>query len=253
MSRVVNTTTGSSVFINDIGISINHGEPYTIHPNNYGRFAASVDIDNLLDAGDLTLTLFTTLLTPVDAKRVINELSPFIAAYDSNQNLLQPVVRYIEVDGVFLALENLGDGQSRLKSNLTATSQGRLVAFTFENSGNTANKWLAFGASSATSNEVPFVCPFNCSISAITFANDDDDESSDIDIYKNGNLLYTWEVRNKRTAYKSDFNGLSVSIGDRVSIFMKKHQGKAPSNPVVETILKISDNTTGEGGTQNGV
>jgi hypothetical protein len=252
MSRVLNTTTGSSVFIEDIGVSINPGEPYTIHPNNYGRFAASVDIDTLIDDGDITLTLFAELLTPIDAKRVINELSPFIAAFDTQQNLLQPVVRYIEVDGTLLAIEDLGDGQTRLKANLSSTIQGRLISFSFKNSGNTSNKWVSFGASSATSNSVPFVCPFNLVLCAITFSNEDDNESSDIEVYKNGSLLFTWEVRNKRTAYKSNF-AQNFSAGDRISIFMRKAQGKTPNNPVLEVILLISDNVVGEGGTQNGV
>ena len=253
MSRVLNTTTGSSVFIEDIGVSINPGEPYTIHPNNYGRFAASVDIDTLIDDGDITLTLFAELLTPVDAKRVINELSPFIAAFDTNQNLVQPVVRYIEVDGVLLSLEDLGDGQTRLKSNLSSTVQGRFLTFFFENAGNTANKWLYFGASANTSDQVPFVSPYNCKVKATTFTNADDNESSDIELYKNGILSETWEVRNKRTAYKSDYASLTLSAGDRLSVFMKKAQGKTPSNPVIEVIFEITDNVVGEGGTQNGV
>jgi len=53
MTKIIINTTGSSVFINDVGVMIPANYSYTIPPQNYLLWAASSDINTFLDAGTL--------------------------------------------------------------------------------------------------------------------------------------------------------------------------------------------------------
>ena len=133
---------------------------------------------------------------------------------------------------------------------------GKLVDFAFGNVGNTNNKWLEFSSSSAASDEVPYIAPFDGLLIGLTYANKNDDSNLDVEIYLNGILYFTWEIRRKRWAYKTDIPTLpTIFQGDRISIFARKVTGPGsdPFTPVLEILFQVSVAVQAEGGAQNGV
>jgi hypothetical protein len=150
------------------------------------------------------------------------------------------------------------DGTDPSKVNISVNQillPGKLIDFVFGNVGNTQNKWLLFSSSSAPSDELPYVAPYDGELVGLTFANTNDNVGADFDIYVNGSILYTWQVRNKRTAYKTNLpSGLTISQGERISIFAKKIGGQGtPSTPILEIIFQVQSAPIAEGGTQFGV
>ena len=137
------------------------------------------------------------------------------------------------------------------------TVTGKLIDFVFSNIGNTQNKWLEFTSSSAPSDEVPYIAPFDGELLGLTYVNTTDNSDLDIEIYKNGILYFTWQIRNKRWAYKTNIPVLATIIqGTRISMFAKKvtgGSGGSPFTPVVEVLFQVAAAPFSEGGGQFGV
>ena len=151
-----------------------------------------------------------------------------------------------------------GDGKATITIGETGQFTGKLIDFLFISSGNTSDKWLGIGNGSTASNTLPLIMPQECELTALTFSNQDDNVDMDIQVFINGSLHYTWEMRNKRTAWKTDISGAgTIAQGARVSLFMKKFTGgtddQTAQDPVVAVFFVYTDDNDGEGGTQNGV
>ena len=149
--------------------------------------------------------------------------------------------------------DNVQDAIEEVQSGAT----GKLMDFIFVANGNVGDKWLGFGNGSTSSDEIPLIVPQDGHILWATFSNTDDDVDTDIEFYKNGTLLTTWLVRNKRTAWKTDFSSLAVSQGDRISCFLKKYTGgtgdSTAQDPIIELFIQVNGTLASEGGTQHGV
>ena len=117
----------------------------------------------------------------------------------------------------------------------------------FEKSNLCRNKWLGFG-SSKSSNIIPYVIPCPMKITAITFTNAINGVDTDIEIYKNGTLLYTWSIVDKRWAWKTEgLHTLTFEVGDRIGIYLKD-RGTDPRNVIVTLHYASWYHTVGEGG-----
>jgi len=127
---------------------------------------------------------------------------------------------------------------------------GKIVGIpTFLNNGATKNKWLSRDGSFDPSNSVPAVIIFDAQIFALSYSNSNDNSSADAEIYKNGVLLYTWEIRSKRTAWKTNMPMLSLTRGDRLSVFFKDVAGNTPNSVFLTVDIVATNNVMGEGGT----
>lgn len=135
---------------------------------------------------------------------------------------------------------------------------GNLIDFPFVVSGNVSNKWLGYTNSAAPSNTIPFIVPQQMTLKGLLFSNRDDNVDIDVELYINGTLSYTWEIRNKRTAYKVGIVGApTFAQGDRISVFLRKYSQGTGDNtaqdPVIEVLAKVDTENAAEGGTQFGV
>lgn len=135
---------------------------------------------------------------------------------------------------------------------------GGLLRFPFTSNGNTADKWLGYVNSAATSNEVPFIVPQPCDLKGLTFTNRDNNVDTNAKIYRNGTLVYTWQIRNKRVAWNVGIaGGPSFSQGDRVSIYLEKFTGGSGDNtsqdPLIEVLIKVNTEQADNSGIQNGL
>lgn len=135
---------------------------------------------------------------------------------------------------------------------------GALVPYVFVTTGNTSDKWLGAYVPSTFSNVVPLMIMQEVDVKGILFSNQDDDVDIDVCIYKNGVLVHTEDIRNKRTYYNVGIPGGPTFVqGDRMSVFLKKYTGgsgdNTAQNPIVWVVVKVVGEIGGSGGTQNGV
>ena len=81
--------------------------------------------------------------------------------------------------------------------------------------------------------------------------------TKDIEIYKNGvapgDVIFTWQIRNKRTAFKlNGLSGVTYSAGDRILIFAKNFGSNDPVDVTIQVFFDTTNNPVTEGGTQFG-
>jgi hypothetical protein len=141
-----------------------------------------------------------------------------------------------------------------------AAIEGKVsVLPTFLNNGLTKNKWLSLDGAMASSDSLPAVTAFDSKLAAMTYINNRDNTDVDIEFYSNGVLVYTWNIRNKRYAYKTDaLSGTSFSQGDRISCFAKQvtdhtsnggdGTGTDPTSVIVFINVQTVNSIVGEGG-----
>ena len=96
---------------------------------------------------------------------------------------------------------------------------------------------------------MPAVFMSDAVISGLTWVCYTNNADADIEIYKNGSLHFTWNLINKRKAYKTNgLSGVTFAAGDALSI--KVVQGTTrPYYPAVGVYYRYTLETTGEGGT----
>jgi len=154
----------------------------------------------------------------------------------------------VDLENPHKATIDIGNGSGGL--------EGRVIDFAFGNVGNTQNKWLEFASSSAASNVDPYIAPFDGNLAALTFVNTKDGADVNIELYKNGVIWFTWEIRDKRHAFKTDAMPEGILQGDRISVFARKITGgtnQNPFTPIIEVIFQVSTAPIGEGGASSGV
>lgn len=111
----------------------------------------------------------------------------------------------------------------------------------FKNEAVTKNRWLEYSNSNASSNEIPFVAPYNVRLIAITFANGSDNKDTDVQIYRaakdqgsTSTLAHTWAVRGARVAGKTVFNPiLTFAAGEKVGVYLQDAGTSDPISPMI--------------------
>ena len=85
-------------------------------------------------------------------------------------------------------------------------------------------------------------------------SNSNNSSECDIEIYKNSTLVFTWQVRNKRLAYKTVAAGMfSMVQGDRLSIFLRKVTGTDAKDPLIMVSMIMTSFPDADSGIENGV
>jgi hypothetical protein len=155
-----------------------------------------------------------------------------------------------------LVSENVQDAIDELCGRIES-NVGDLFKVNFTGNGNSSDKWLGFDNGSTRSDEIPFIAPYNSTLDALTFSNNNDDVDTDAELHINGLVVFTWEIRNKRTAFKTDITSPVIVQGDRISLFMKKVTSGTgttiPQDPTLSVWFSINDDNNAEGGTQFGL
>jgi hypothetical protein len=248
------TSPASNIEISETGITILPTEDYTIDPVNYlywGKPETITELTPYLNSGDIVVNDGTNDLPVAEAIRFLEYADRIQVSETGVQK--GNVVKGIDFDGDAVVTDN-GDGTVTVVVGTGGVVKGKLYDFSFNNVGRTSNKWLEFASSSAPSNDNPLVGPYDSDMIALTYSNTSNDSGTDAEIYKNGVLFYTWQIRNKRTAWKTDLPLLSLNQGDRISVFFKKVAGQGdPQSPVMDLYFSVTSHNEAEGGTQTGV
>jgi hypothetical protein len=238
----------------ETGVTILTSTTHTIDPVSYLHWAkpeAITEITPYLNSGDLVVNDGTQDLTASEAIRFL-EYADRLYIEELGVNKAK-TAKIINFDGDVAVTED-GTGKVTVTVGTGGVVKGKLYDFSFNNVGKTSNKWLEFASSSAPSNENPLVTPYDSDMIALTYSNTKDDSGVDVEVYRNGVLFFTWQIRGKRTAWKTDINNTSVSQGDRVSVFFKKVGGQTdPTTPIIDLYFSVTSHNEAEGGTQIGV
>lgn len=121
----------------------------------------------------------------------------------------------------------------------------------FWSDGSSYNEWLKRdnnhtkeSGPSSKSDAEPWTFPFNGKITTLTFMNKKEGADADIEIYKNGTLQDTWEVRNKKWATNTSLTPITFSAGDHLSIFSNEFGGgEKPDDLLIDVFIAFTDST----------
>ena len=149
-----------------------------------------------------------------------------------------------------------GNGQITASVGTGLNTLGLLSHFHFSGAGK--DTWgfsYAQSDSSASgpdnnTDSIPLVAAFDMTAVALYFSNKNNGTNTDIEIYANGVLQFTWQIRDKKYAYKTNgLSGLTFNAGDTISAFFSDAAGGNDlDSGYVHIAAKITDSSTGEGG-----
>lgn len=141
------------------------------------------------------------------------------------------------------------------QQNPTPIAPGAVFDFhCYSTSKDAKDKWLQF-SEKETTDEIPIVLPWDCSLVAMTYSNEQDKTYTDIELYSvleadnNGNtsLSYTWPIRNQRSGRVS-ITPINFSAGTRLGLFMKEvDDDEHPKKPSVVLYFAVTNSNVGDG------
>lgn len=244
MAKIVKNTTISAIELVSVGVTIPASGQYEINQKEFLEWASddlATEITSYLTSGDLVINDGVNDLSLTEGLYYLR-----YPDWAFNTRFLDDTIR----SNGFVS-KNVQEAIEESK----ITVAGKLLDFDFSSTGNTANKWLNVGHPSAPSDAVPFVCAWGGTVEALSYANSNDLSDTDLQFYVNGSLQYTWEIRDKRTAWIVSSGGLfTVAQGDRISIYASKITGgDTPSNPTGSILVQTLAMGNGSGGTASGV
>ena len=241
--KIVKNVSLSEIYIKEVGIPIPAESQYEIPPQEYALWHAAV------------LVVGSTLVTKIDSEDlVINDGVGDLIATDG-KNYLK--TSYTAFNQRFLSEPERSNGfvskntQEAIEEAKAAIEGKVSVLPTFLNNGLTRNKWLALDGAMAQSDELPTITSFDSRLASITFINSNDNADTDLEFYTNGVWQYTWEIRNKRYAWKtSGLSGVVFTRGDRISVYAREASGTGvnPSSVIVFVNVQTTNSAQGEGG-----
>lgn len=257
MTRQLNNTTLADIFISDVGIAIPVGL-YTMPPERYWYFASSEDIDPYITSGDLEVVHNGVTLSAFDGDCLIHEATDYTTIEKDNPSVqvVAQQAKTIRYTGPIFTVTKPTDDRIDVGVQLSGSAEGKEATYQFFKNGNINNAWMDHEGGSITSDGTPGVITANCRIRAATFSNNRDDSSIDLQFFRNGttlaSLYFTWEIRNKRVAWKtnSPIETLTFNAGDTLRVFGQTAGvgGTKPRSVVVKITLINTDDILGEGG-----
>lgn len=121
--------------------------------------------------------------------------------------------------------------------------------FIFGNWGRTQNRYLRSAGWGMPCNHMPSIFLAPGVISGLYFSNYVDNADSDVQIFINDSVVFTWEIRDKRYAYKTnELSDLLFAAGDKLVVRMKSAGTVAPMYPIIKVQFRYNSTLTGEGG-----
>ncbi len=136
--------------------------------------------------------------------------------------------------------------------NAGGSGTGSEEEASFFGQGSVGNRWVSLGASSKTSDKVPYIVIHDRDLTGFSWSNDDSIVDVDIEVYKNGidpgDKIATFNIVNKKTVAKTDITPISLLHGDRISIFIKRNGSGANSatDPIIHLSVELKTKTSSE-------
>jgi hypothetical protein len=250
MALILKNITGSSVQIEDLGeITIPAGTQIEIDPIDRLKFARSEDLEDLLSAGTLVLEHEGINLTESEAIRLIKRISNL--KLSESTVLKGQSIKELNLIGDYTL--SIADGVATINFAPSANDgAGALLQPVFVYGGNAENKWLRYSENNLeTTEDTPFVVPYDCKLIGITFTNKKSDGDGDLEIYKalkdfgaTRSLVYTYSITDSKVSLDTSISGgPTFAAGDKISLFMDKTGQK--TEKVGVTLYLLTTNMDG--------
>jgi hypothetical protein len=246
--KILKNTTVSDIILSEIGKTVPASGQIILEPGTYYILAEEIDVTGtlatLIRSGDIVVNDGVddiTVANGFSVERGIDYLKNSDRAFNIRFEAETERSNDFTSKNVQEAIEEARN-----------STIGKHQDFEFSSTGVTFNKWLNVGHPSMSSNDVPYTVAWDGDVIGMTYSNKKVNTDTDIEIYEDAVLLYTWEIRNKKQAYKVLEAGLfSLTQGAEVSIFAKNVTGGTgvdPSDIYGEIIARSSSFDDGEGG-----
>ena len=249
--KILKNTTQAEIEIESAGISVLTTEDFEIDSSEYTLFAKDrviIELTTHIDSGDIVVNTGSDDLDALEGIAYLQYPDRQITRRTTGDKVIVPEVYDFEgnvsvvKDGTRARVIIGGDDDGI--SNL-----GSLFKISFVNQSSTKNKWLGYWGNSFLSSNIPGILEYDCVLIGLSFPNTRNSCESDVEIYKNGTStkVYTWELRDKRYAWKTSGIDIAFTKGDRVAVYAKD-QGTDPLDMVITMTFRISSENVGEGG-----
>lgn len=238
------STVSGDVSLPDLGYTIPHP---VIDFDIVARFGQAL-CDN---SSDLTNAIQTGLLTYKKSSGGITELatdySPDSKPDVTVGTVVDPDIQSIEFAGPSVKGEDTGAG--KVKISYFGNYQ---QSFFYSGTNVTSRYLVSSGTTAPASNTAPEPMPFSGRLIGLTYSNSSSTSRVAVGIYKNGSLVYTWNITVNSLARRLSALSTSTGIGaitcvpgDRISVYLTVN---ATTNyPKVNLIWAITNITDEEG------
>ena len=256
--KILKNTTNAPIELTQVGLTVPALGQITIEPGSYYLFANEIgltpagQLDTLIANGSIVVNdgiHDLTIAEGILVDRAIDYLKHPDTAFNI-RFLAEP-----ERSNGF-ASSNVQEAIEEAKS----TIEGKIsVLPTFTNNGLTSGKWLSLDGSMGGSDTLPAICTYDSKLAGLTYINTNNESNVDIEFYKNGTsapqLVFTWQIRNKRHAWKTNapLGSVLFMSGDRISCFVRGVTGTNARDVIVNLFVQSTNNTVGEGGEATGI
>lgn len=251
MAKILKNTTVNPVTIKDTGITVPASPgTYTIPPQDYLLWAASVDIVSIVNAGTLIVNNGSLDLSAAEGLRYLEYAERPVVK--SGGTRVTGAVKEFNFTGGISASDN-GDGSVTVATGSANPVQGRSFTINVGNNGATANKWLFFTSTSDAMDTVPYHAAWDLEIFGVTFTNKNAFTDCDVEFYVNGTTnpfkVHTMQVRGYLHYFETTLtNFFSINRGDDLAIFIRKVGAATPSSVVIQMNMRIISTTAASGG-----
>ncbi len=191
------------------------------------RFYQDVQVETIRAGSS---TVYDDLIFKVPAE-IISQ-AELETTFDSN---ISPDERRIILDVAEAEADDImfWNGNAFVLDNSLRLKVNKYIHVPFVALANAKNKWLSINAAgNESSNIVPFLIPFDTTITVVSIANKIEC-GTDIEINVNGSIVSTTEVRNVSQSI-IDIPNVNVLAGDAVSVYLNGVNGQTtPKFPIV--------------------
>ena len=213
MAKIIKNNTSMDIELFDVGVVITPTEEFEIPPSEYGLWAGSEDIIPYINSGNFTINNGTEDLSASLGIALIKSNIAFRVGFNNISN------GFVSED-TQSAIE-----EARNYPSITSASVDDTWVWWRDGKG--VNKWMKqYNNHVESSEKAPIMAPFGGKIIYLSMINKKNNANGEIKIYKNGILIYTWLISNKRWAKKtSGLSALAFSSNDKISVFIAKSDG----------------------------
>ncbi len=258
MSFIIENVSSPSVDveISDLSITVPAGGTYDLTTEQAQDVANSTDLIAAINADDILV------LDPLDGVTQLTKAQSLVVAGVANDAHYRIVGGELDqLDDVDAASPtedsilrfNSTTGKWELETPAEAIPCSGVFQLTFTSEYTAADAWL--DSDGRSTNESPQVIPWGCRLAGMTFTNANNSADTDVVVYKTAEgaaastaaIATTWQVRNARTARKTNYGPTDVTFvaGDKISIWMDD-QGTNPSGITVVMYFMITECAGGE-------
>jgi hypothetical protein len=250
MIKNLKNTTGSDIFIADVGVNLPANSTYTIPPQRYWYWTDSVDIDTHVNSGSVIVNDGDNDLISSTGLTYLKQIFPSIS---DNVGIVIPSSVGLKFVGAGISIT---ESSKKIASvNVDHTGGGSILSriwhVTFSGKGASENAWLSYYGTGNSGDKTQCPIPWNSKIVGLSFSTKKCDTNTDVEIYVaaagtgTSPLIqaYVWEIRNARTATKVIFpTPINFGRGDKIGTFFRKVSGgQKPQNCDLTIFFQITD------------